>query len=96
MKGEKKGLSFEATGRERELIEQAAQRAVGLGIDRSSIDIEMDLAATHANGCRLDFEKLLGFDDFSFCHDIIGIARNLNHETGELENCFLPRCARRT
>lgn len=54
----------------------------------------MDLAATHCSGCPLDFDKLAGFDDFNMAHDLHGIRRNINTTTGELENCFLPRCAK--
>ena len=42
----------------------------------------------------LDFDRLLGFPDFDFAHDIAGIHNNMNRETCKLENCFLPRCAK--
>lgn len=61
------------------------------GIDR--IDIEMDIMATITNQS-LDLDKLLSFDDFNFGHDIFGIINNLDRDTGELKNCFLPRSAR--
>lgn len=54
----------------------------------------MDLVATNANGCPLDFERLLNFPEFDFAHDITGIYRHIDRESGKLENCFLPRCAR--
>lgn len=54
----------------------------------------MDLDATHSNGCPLDFEQLLTFDDFNFYHDISGIAKHLDRNTGKLKNCFRPRCAK--
>lgn len=60
---------------------------------RTKIDMFLDLTHTHDN-CPLDFEKLLKFDDFSFYHDILGIADNLDRTTHELNNCFLPRCAK--
>lgn len=81
----------------RRAIERITVRAIalyganGVKLDRQST--EMDLSATHANGCPLDFDKLAGFDDFNLMHDITGIYKHLNRETGELENCFLPRCA---
>lgn len=54
----------------------------------------MDLTACHANGCELDFDKLLNkFDDFNFIHDIIGISNHMDRTTGQLQDCFLPRCA---
>lgn len=57
------------------------------------LSLFMDLHATHTNGCPLDFNKLLSFDDFDFYHDILGIRKNLNRDTKKLENVFLPRCA---
>ncbi|MFZ2470206.1 MAG: hypothetical protein WAW54_17595 [Parvibaculum sedimenti] len=39
-------------------------------------------------------ERLEAFDDFSFLHDVTGIARHLNRETGEMGGHFTPRCAR--
>jgi hypothetical protein len=55
----------------------------------------MDLEATHANGCPLDFAKLLACDDFDFLHDIGGIAMHLDRSTGVLKDCFLPRLAKK-
>lgn len=57
-------------------------------------EVTMDLMACHANGCPMDFQKLLGADDFNFAHDVWGIRRKLNRTTGELEDFFLPRCAK--
>ena len=62
------------------------------GIFRDIIDIAMDLAAADAD-CPLDWEKLHGFDDFNFAHDIFGIYKHLNRTTLKIEHCFLPRCA---
>jgi hypothetical protein len=56
----------------------------------------MDLMA--ANGCngnpelRLD-RMLHDFPKFDFMHDAVGIQNHINRETGQLEGCFLPRCA---
>ena len=58
------------------------------------LDLDMDLSAVHSNGCPLDFEKLLKAPPFDFAHDVFGIKRNINRQTGELDNCFVPRCAR--
>lgn len=32
-------------------------------------------------------------DNFNFGHDVAGILGHLNRQTGELEDCFLPRFA---
>ena len=59
------------------------------------LQLSMDLCAANTV-CPLDGEALLAFPDLDFFHDIAGIHRHLNRETGELNDCFQPRCARRT
>jgi hypothetical protein len=86
-------LQFNATKKEMDAIMAATKRCRGT-VTREPIQILMDLEVTHSNGTPLDFDALLAFDDFSFFHDINGIANNLNRRTGQLENCFLPRCAK--
>jgi hypothetical protein len=52
-------------------------------------------AANGVNGNpELDLEKLLAFDDANFAHDMGGISRHINRETGLVEDCFLARCAK--
>lgn len=53
----------------------------------------MDLIATHANGCALNLRRLLKAPKFDFFHDIYGIRKHINRDTGEIEGYFLPRCA---
>jgi hypothetical protein len=57
------------------------------------LETEMDITATHCNGCPLDLEKFLAAPDGDFGHDVFGIRHHINRRTGELENMFLPRCA---
>lgn len=59
-----------------------------------ALELNMDITACHANGCPLNLEKLLGFPDFDFAHDVFGIQEHLNRRTGGLMDCFLPRCSR--
>lgn len=96
-------ISFSVSAEEYPLLQQVVERAVAVckeaGIAYASdgdhrLTIEMDLCATHANGCPLDFKKLLASSGFDFAHDLFGIRNHLNRETGCLERCFLPRCAR--
>lgn len=54
---------------------------------------QMNLTATHANGCPMDFKKLHSCDLNTLAHDFYGIEESLNKQTGALENFFLPRCA---
>lgn len=35
--------------------------------------------------------ELLHADDSNFIHDVFGILRHINTETGELQDCFVPR-----
>ncbi len=77
-----------------ETISAIASRAHALFVaaqsPRPRLDIMMDLEAVHESvGLRLT--DLLETDDGNFAHDIGGIARHLNRETKELEDCFLPR-----
>ncbi len=88
-------VSFDATPDERQLvrriIERAEQEELFGGYDRECL--EMDLIATHANGCPIDFNKLLDAGRFDFTHDIAGIVRHLDRRSGELTRFFRPRCA---
>lgn len=59
----------------------------------SRMDLQMDLAAVHGNGCPLRLDDMLNGRDFDFWHDIGGIRRHINRETGKLEGFFLPRFA---
>lgn len=86
-------IKFEATREESELIAQIVKRARGLGLDRSVIDLLMDVEACHCNGCPLDLPRLLAADDFNLMHDVGGIVRHLSRDTGELLDCFWPRFA---
>lgn len=85
-----KEVSFETTKEESKTISRIVERACV----NERLSLTMDLSACHANGCPLDFEKLLGFEDFSFYHDVWGIRNHINRTTGKLEHCFLPRCAK--
>lgn len=61
------------------------------------INLMMDLcAADGVNGnAPIDWDRLLAADDFNFMHDVSGICRHINRDTGELENCFVPRFTKR-
>jgi hypothetical protein len=60
------------------------------------INLDMDLTACHLNGCPLDLEKLVAFDDFNLTHDVEGISAHIDRNTGKLTRCFLPRSAKPT
>jgi hypothetical protein len=90
-------VSFNRSKEEARTISKIAQRAVLMasqhGWPYDFMDADMDICAVHANHFRLDLGRLLGADDFNFAHDVFGIRRHLNRETGKLENCFVPRFA---
>lgn len=71
-----------------------------LGIDYPTIDASMDLSACHVVGCALDLPALnkAFFSEEhrqDFGHDVLGIRRHLDRDTGELRDCFRPRFARK-
>ncbi len=86
-----------------EMIVQIARRAAKLALESGivttaklkawRVQTVKDLAATHASGVPLRLDRLLAFPDDDLCHDVFGIATNIDRETGKLLNCFLPRCA---
>ena len=66
------------------------------GFHYSVLEASMDLEATHAS-CPLQLremvEQLNGPYKSDVVHDLLGIRRHLNRETGQLENHFIPRFA---
>jgi hypothetical protein len=87
-------INWDLSLEDSKLIHVAAKRAVNNLKDCTVTNVSMDLTATHLNGCELDLEKLVTFNDFSFAHDILGINKHLNRCNGELDKTFLPRCAK--
>jgi len=73
---------------------QIALRASQMDPSYSVQEAEMDLVATHANGCPLKLNELLKAGDGDFGHDVFGIRRFLDRHSGQLGGCFLPRFAR--
>jgi hypothetical protein len=88
-------LSFKASDEERALVRKIVKRARSLGWERRTDDCVMDLIACHANGNPMDFAKLLAADDFNLMHDVAGIARHMDFQTGKLLGHFSPRCSAR-
>lgn len=86
---------MKTTKEEMELIGKISDKAYRLvpELKKAGVIVCMDIEATH-DKCPLDLQKLLEFPDFDFIHDVCGIARHLDRNTGELTDCFLPRCAK--
>lgn len=75
---------------DREIIQKIAERVTSKHPDVSMLDMEMDISCVHS--CMpLRLSDLLKADDFNFWHEILGIVRNLDRETGELSESFRPR-----
>jgi hypothetical protein len=74
----------------------ACERYEAMAGNRSGykrINLMMDLtAADGVNGnSPLDWERLMAADDINFLHDLAGISRHIDRETGSLGGHFLPR-----
>jgi hypothetical protein len=89
--------SFRTSKADFNLIKKIAVRAREMALhmdrenERSLTDFHMDIAACHANGNPLRLDALLAADDFNFAHDVFGIERHLNRDTGKLMDFFSPR-----
>ena len=79
------------TKEEHEIIMKISQRFCEIVGDNTIYqEIAMDVSAVHINN-PLRLNDLLCSDDFNFMHDVGGINRHIDRETGDLTNCFLPR-----
>jgi hypothetical protein len=91
-----KMINFKTSRPEAELIIAIAKRAVAMAnsydIEYAMLEADMDISACHCNGNPLDLHKLLEADDFNFAHDVFGIRRHIDRTTGQLQDCFVPRC----
>lgn len=90
-------VNFTATKKEMKIIERIVQRALYMAEElEMSIDkkhLLMDIEACHCNGTKLDLKKLMSFDNSNFSHDVFGIRKHLDRNTGKLRDGFRPRCA---
>jgi hypothetical protein len=80
------------------LIADIAERAYQMDIEangkkfaRKPLHHQMNVSACHASGNPLRLEELLAADDFNFAHDVFGIDRHIDRDTGTMMNCFRPR-----
>lgn len=92
-------ISFTTTKEESKTIQAIADRASAMALQHKRfeyprMEAEMDITATHANGCKLRLNELLAADPLDFAHDVFGIRQHLNRETGKLEDHFAPRYSR--
>lgn len=74
-----------------QIIHKIAKRTVKQFIKEIDLlTVDMSVGACHISN-PLKLQELLEADDFNFVHDVTGIIRHINRQTGKLENCFLPR-----
>ena len=83
-------VNFATSAADNALINAIVARAKPV----DAVGLHMDLTAVHANGCPMDFARMLAADDFNFWHDLCGIQWHLDRKTGRLGH-FLPRCSLR-
>lgn len=69
---------------------RAVKRALELGAEIDLLDMTMDISACHLSN-PLKLQELLDADNSNFCHDVFGIRKEVNRNTGELMNGFSPR-----
>ena len=87
-------IDFKLSRKDADFVKRVANRAaVELVGCHDKQNTMMDLTACHNHGCKIDFDKLLGFDVFNFAHDIYGINKHINRVNGKLQSCFVPRSA---
>jgi hypothetical protein len=91
-------INWKTNKEERKLLRKTVDRIIRLHkpkplTEDDRINITMTLTACHLNGTPLDFEKMLVCDEFTLFHDLVGIEKHMNIDTGKIERCFLPRCA---
>ncbi len=92
-------MKWETKRSEHALITAIADRALRMAAEARPVwkglpsrgEFSMDITACHLNDVKLELADLLDADDSDFSHDVFGIRRNLDRQTGELQNCFLPR-----
>lgn len=93
MKTEASRAEFEAIVKVCERLERIAHElALPIRDRRTRL---LDLVACHCNGCPLMLDELVNVAaDRDFLHDVLGITRHMNRETGQLGDGFTPRFAR--
>lgn len=87
----------ETTREEFELIAKIVKRTNALQSELdikpyNTVDLALSLELAH-HTCPMDLQQLLESNCYDFSHDVGGIMRHINRDTGQLEECFQPRCA---
>lgn len=88
-------MNLKCTDQDGTKIHDIAIRAKAIFAKLSILDTILDLNAAHLNGCPLDLDRMLTAGDSDLMHDVRGINRHLDRETGKLKGKFMPRFALR-
>jgi hypothetical protein len=75
------------------LISRIVLRYMQLKHSKKLQHLGMDITLCHMNGCELRLDKLLMSNEYDFTHDVEGISKHINRDTGKLEHLFWPRFA---
>lgn len=88
-------INWKSTKRDDLIISEIVKRANDADVNMPNLtNLQMDITAVHLNDVYLNLNRLLNFDNFNFFHDIYGITKNINRNTGKLLNGFLPRSSK--
>ena len=83
---------------EYEMFSKIADRAIALAKEHGTViekfTMVMDIDNAHKQ-IPMDLNAFLAMPMVDFAHDAFGIRRHMNRRTGQLEDCFVPRCALR-
>ncbi len=82
---------FKLPAVERALLDKIVERASTCFAVDDSQSLDMDLTACHKYDIALDLEGLLSAPDSDFAHDVFGISRHIDRNSGRLEGFFVPR-----
>lgn len=77
----------------RRIIDRVVPLFDEAGVEVTPLTVRMDLTCVHAR-TPLRFAEMADADDFNLSHDVFGIWRHLNRQTGDLGGFFLPRFAK--
>jgi len=82
------------TREETDAIRRIVKAARKIDENLDVLSATMDLEACHTHGCPLALQRMEAAQPPDLMHDIYGIQRHIDRETGKLCDCFLPRFAK--
>lgn len=86
-------LEWNVTRKEDGHITTIIKRLYDAGHIVDMVSTRMDIEAAHSNGCPLKLAKMATAPMGQLSHDVNGISRFIDRETGKLEGGFWPRYA---